>query len=53
MIIEIHLLSQSKSIVKNNVINAYTKDGLYCLLFDDRVEKYPVCNIFRIIERDK
>ena len=53
--IAIHLLSQSIPIVRENVVNAYTKDGLYCLLLVDLdgrkfIEKYPLVNIFRVRE---
>lgn len=51
MKIIVHLLSQSKGITYENVKNAYTKDGLYCLyLEDNKVHKYPLVNIFRIEE---
>jgi len=51
MKVEVHLLSQSKSIVYEKVINAYTKDGMYCVYKENKlVDKYPMVNIFRIIE---
>lgn len=50
MKIKIHLLSQSKPIKYIGVKNAYTKDGLYCILKNDIVIKYPLINIFRIEE---
>ena len=53
MRIEIHLLSQSKPIVYEfiDVKNAYTKDGMYCILKQDGfVDKYPMVNIFRVRE---
>jgi hypothetical protein len=51
MNVEVHLLSQSQPIVYTNVINAYTKDGLYCIRTKEGVtEKYPFVNIFRIKE---
>jgi hypothetical protein len=51
MKIEIHLLSQSKAIVYENVKNAYTKDGMYCIYKEDGfVDKYPMVNIFRVME---
>lgn len=54
MKIKIHLLSQSNPIEHNtDVLNAYTKDGLYCVLKTDKtVYKYPLVNIFRIIESE-
>ena len=51
MTIKIHLLSQSHPIVMNDVVNTYTKDGMYCILtMDNLVYKYPMTNIFRVIE---
>lgn len=47
---EIHLLSQSQPIIREGVLNTYTKGGLFCLMFEDHVEKYPLCQIFRIKE---
>jgi len=49
--IYVHLFSQSNPIEYINVINAYTKDGLYCIfLSNGKYHKFPLCNIFRIIE---
>jgi len=50
MNIEVHLLSQSQGIKYKGVVNAYTKDGLYCILINGDVIKYPLVNIFRIKE---
>lgn len=51
MKISLHLLSQSKSIDYLDVKNAYTKDGMYCIYTNDNlVHKYPMVNIFRVIE---
>ena len=50
MTVQIHLLSQSIPIIRENVVNAYTKDGLYCVALEDSVEKYPLVNIFKITE---
>lgn len=58
MRVEVHLLSQSQSIVRDDVVNTYTKDGLFCVqraepredTASGRVEKYPLCNIFRVVE---
>jgi hypothetical protein len=51
MKIEVHLLSQSKAIVYENVKNAYTKDGMYCIYKENGfVDKYPLVNIFRVRE---
>ena len=54
MKIEVHLLSQSKPIIYENVKNAYVKDGLYCIYNETNiVDKYPLINIFRIKETYK
>lgn len=46
----------STPIVHKSVTNTYTKGGLYCVMVyelgDIKVFKYPVGNIFRIIEED-
>lgn len=49
--ISVHLLSQSNPIEYENIKNAYVKDGMYCIYFNDEIHKFPLCNIFRIIER--
>lgn len=52
--IEIHLNEQSKPVIVSNVINTYTKGGLYCVFYTTEnkrvVDKFPLCNIFRIRE---
>jgi hypothetical protein len=55
MKIEIQREESSNPIVYDNVINAYTKGKLYCVLFvntaGQRVtHKFPICSLFRIIE---
>lgn len=51
MKIKVHLLSQSQPIVYDNVKNAYTKDGMYCIYKEDNtVDKFPMVNIFRVTE---
>lgn len=51
MKVEIHMNEQSKPIVRENVKNAYTKGGMYCCyLITNIVEKYPLCNIFKVTE---
>ena len=53
MEVEVHQYSQSKPARHERVRNAYTKDGLYCIMLDDgNVYKYPVSNIFRIRETE-
>lgn len=51
MKIQVHLYSQSQPCEFDNIRNAYTKDGLYCVMqFDGAVYKFPVIHIFRIKE---
>lgn len=51
MKVEVQLYSQACSIKHDGVRNAYTKDGLYCILYTSGVvRKYPVQHIFRITE---
>lgn len=51
MKISVHLASQSKPKKYKDVVNTYTKDGMYCVLLkNDIVHKYPMCNIFRVEE---
>lgn len=53
MNVEVHLYSQSQPIILVNVRNAYVKDGLYCVMFQDRTaHKFPLQHIFRIIEEE-
>lgn len=50
-ITKVHLLSQSKPIEHKDVKNSYTKDGLFCIYFEnDKILKYPLVNIFRVEE---
>lgn len=50
-VIKVHMLSQSRPVVHSDVINSYTKDGMYCVLSGGgAVLKYPLCNIFRVTE---
>ena len=51
MRIEVHLLNQSQPIEYKDVQNAYTKDGMYCMLLEySEVIKFPMVNIFRVKE---
>ncbi len=54
MKIEVQRNESSFPIVYDNVINAYTKGPMYCILFEKdgkRVtHKYPVLSLFRIVE---
>lgn len=50
--ITVHLYSQSQPCVLNDVVNAYTKDCLYCVKQKSGdVTKFPVLHVFRIIEK--
>jgi len=51
--VSVHLLSQSQPILYNDVENAYVKEGLYCILKNGIVDKFPLINIFRIKEEYK
>lgn len=51
MKIKVHLISQSNPIEHKDILNTYIKNGMYCLLLKDNiVYKYPLVNIFRVIE---
>lgn len=54
MKVKVHMLSQSQPVefIKDNVTNTYTKDGLFCIYIqeENKVYKYPLCNIFVIKE---
>ena len=49
-IVHVHLLSQSQPIKRNDVINTYTKDGMFCVQLEEKVEKYPLCNLYNVVE---
>lgn len=53
--IEIQRNETSYPIVYENVINAYTKGPMYCLMFEDKkgnrvTHKYPLVTLFRVNE---
>lgn len=54
MTIEIQRNETSLPIPYTNVINAYTKGQMYCVLFEyagvRKTHKYPLCSIFRVVE---
>lgn len=54
MKVYIHRDETSQPISYVDVINAYTKGPLYCVLIERNkeqvVHKYPLCSIFRIVE---
>lgn len=54
MKIEIQRNESSLPLEYENVINAYTKGNMYCVLFEKNgkrvTHKFPLCSIFRVIE---
>ncbi len=48
--IEIHMIDQARPVVREGVTNTYVKGPFYCVYLKDRVEKYPVAHIFRVVE---
>lgn len=54
MKIEIQRNESSYPIVYENVVNAYTKGPLYCVLFEKEgkiiTHKFPITSLFRIVE---
>ena len=54
MNVKVQLYQSSQPLEYQNVINAYTKGNLYCVLFKkdgQRVtHKFPLTNVFRVIE---
>ena len=49
--VKIWLITTSQPIEIFNVKNTYTKSGLYCVYTNNNiVQKYPLCNIFKIEE---
>lgn len=54
MRIEIQRNETSQPLVYEDVVNAYTKGNMYCVLIikDDKriTHKYPLCSLFRVIE---
>lgn len=44
-------LKETSDPISHNAISSYTKGGLYCVhLEDDKVVKYPIQDIFRVVE---
>lgn len=52
MTVQVHNIDQSQPMVYDGVDNTYTKEGFFCLVFrkKNRVMKFPVARIFRVIE---
>lgn len=53
--VEVHLQSQSFPLLIDHVMNCYEKGQFYCVVVLDtngkrKVQKYPIANIFRILE---
>ena len=49
-IVHVHLKTQSQPIKRNDVINTYSKDGMFCVQLEDKVEKYPHICIHNVVE---
>lgn len=52
MTVEVQNIDQSQPMIFDSIDNTYIKEGFYCLVNRDsnRVQKFPVSRIFRIIE---
>ena len=54
MKIEIQRNETSFPIIYEDVLNAYTKGNVYCVLFEKdgarKTHKYPLCSLFRVVE---
>lgn len=54
MKIEIQRNESSYPIVYEDVINAYTKGNMYCVLIEKdgkrKTHKFPLCSLFRVVE---
>ena len=55
MRVEVQRNETSLPIIYRNVLNAYTKGGMYCILIEGgptgrRTHKFPLCSLFRVIE---
>ena len=54
MNVEVQLRQASQPVTYRNVINAYTKSEMFCVLFEkdgiELIHKYPLCSVFRVIE---
>ena len=51
MTVNVHLYTQSQPVVLEDVVNAYQKGDMYCVLKDDgAVYKFPLMHIFRVKE---
>ena len=50
--VQVWLQLASTPIIHDGAVNAYIKGPLYCVMMkeDKKVYKYPIANIFRIIE---
>ncbi len=48
--VQVQLRETSQPIHHNEVTNTYQKGDLYCVQVGDVVYKYPIANIWRILE---
>ena len=51
MNIQIQLNGTSLPIEYKDVVNTYTKGGMFCIMLAEYVHKFPLCQIFRVIEK--
>ena len=52
MTIKVHNVDQSQPMIFTDVDNTYVKAGFFCIVRRDlnEVQKFPVTNIFRVVE---
>jgi len=52
MTIKVHNVDQSQPMIFHDVDNTYVKEGFFCIVMrhKNEVQKFPVHNIFRVIE---
>ena len=48
--IKIDLIETSQSIEFENAKNAYSKGPFYCVYIEGKVHKFPLANIWRVVE---
>jgi hypothetical protein len=52
--VEVRLLTTALPNIYEHILNCYTKDGMYCIMYYntgiETVEKFPLTNIFKVVE---
>jgi hypothetical protein len=48
--VRVHLKETSQAITHSTATNTYTKGPFYCVYESDVVYKYPIANIWRVVE---